>query len=142
MASGSTPSSPPGFWRLTTASLLATLVSGAVLCAQNAQPVPAASPLTMDAALELAMTQNKTIAAARRQQAIDQAGVSVAGERPNPDVLFETSKDTPKEAISLTLPIELGGKRGARISVAKAAVATGEAELAQVIASVRDDVRR
>jgi len=139
MVPGSILNGPP-MRRLTSAWLLAALMSGAALSAQNAQTAPA--PLTMDAALDLAMAQNKTIAAARRQQAVDQAGVGVAGERPNPDFLYESSKDTPKQAVSLTLPIELGGKRGARISVAKAAVATGEAQVAQVIASVRDDVRR
>ncbi len=88
------------------------------------------------------MTANPTIAAARLQRPIDVAGVAVAGDRPNPDVLYEAAKDTPRQAIGATLPIELGGKRLRRIEAAKATVAVGEAGLARVIAEVRLDVRR
>jgi outer membrane protein, heavy metal efflux system len=88
------------------------------------------------------MTANPTIAAARLQKPVDLAGVAVAGERPNPDVTYEAEKETPRQAIGATLPIELGGKRSRRIDVAKATVAVGEAALARVIADVRRDVRR
>ena len=89
-----------------------------------------------------AMAANPTIAAARLQHPIDVAGVAVAGERPNPEVAYEAAKDTPRQAIGATLPIELGGKRQRRIDVAKATVAVGDADLARVIAEVRRDVRR
>jgi cobalt-zinc-cadmium efflux system outer membrane protein len=98
--------------------------------------------LTLSDALARAMTANPTIAAARLQKPVDLAGVAVAGERPNPDVIYEAEKETPRQAIGATLPIELGGKRGRRIDVAKATVAVGEATLARVIADVRRDVRR
>jgi outer membrane protein, heavy metal efflux system len=88
------------------------------------------------------MAANPTIAAARLQKPIDLAGVAVAGERPNPDVTYEAEKETPRQAIGATLPIELGGKRSRRIGVAQATVAVGEATLARVIADVRRDVRR
>ncbi len=88
------------------------------------------------------MTANPTIAAARLQKPIDLAGVAVASERPNPDVTYEAEKETPRQAIAATLPIELGGKRSRRIDVAKATVAVGDATLARVIADVRRDVRR
>lgn len=114
--------------------------AGAVVFAQT--PAPSAAPLTLDAAVQLALAQNKTIAAARLQRPVDLAGVGVAGERPNPDVTYENSRDTPRDSLSLSLPIELGGKRGARIRVAEATVATGEAQLDQTIAGIRDDVRR
>ena len=98
--------------------------------------------LTLDDALAMALANNKTIAAARLQQPVDAAGVDVARERPNPDLTYEASRDTPRQAIGISVPIELGGKRGARTAAAQAAVATGAAELEQVIAGVRDDVRR
>jgi cobalt-zinc-cadmium efflux system outer membrane protein len=108
-----------------------------------AQTAPTATPgLTLEEALSLALANNKTIAAARLQRPVDVAGVDVARERPNPDVLYEAARDTPHQAITASFPLELGGKRGARTAAAEAVVATGEAELHQLIATVRDDVRR
>ena len=43
--------------------------------------------------------------------------------------------------MGLSLPIELGGKRGARTTSAQAAVATGEARVDQIVNGVLDDVR-
>ncbi len=65
-----------------------------------------------------------------------------AGERPNPDLQYEASRETPHQAISAALPIELGGKRQRRVELAQATVAVGDADLARVIADVRRDVRR
>jgi outer membrane protein, heavy metal efflux system len=100
------------------------------------------TPLTLSDAVARALAANPTIAAARLQRPIDVAGVSVAGERPNPDLQYEASRETPHQAISAALPIELGGKRQRRVDVAKATVAVGDADLARVIAEVRRDVRR
>ena len=110
----------------------------------NAQTpaTPAAPALTLSEAMERAVAANPAIAAARLQRPIDVAGIDVAGERPNPDVLYEAEKETPRQAIGGTLPIELGGKRSRRLDVAKATVAVSDAELARVIAGVRRDVRR
>ncbi len=100
------------------------------------------APLTLDDAVAAALANNKTIAAARLQRVVDLAGVDVARERPNPEFGYEAARDVPKQAIGVTFPIELGGKRDARTSAAQAAVATGEAALAQTIAAVADNVRR
>ena len=40
---------------------------------------------------------------------------AVAGERPNPELAYELSKETPRQSITATLPIELGGKRARRL---------------------------
>jgi cobalt-zinc-cadmium efflux system outer membrane protein len=98
--------------------------------------------LTMDAAVAIALTGNKTIVAARLRHPVDLAGVDVAKERPNPELTYEGTRETPRQAIGMQFPIELGGKRGARTTAAQAAVATGDAETNQVIAGVLDDVRR
>ena len=92
--------------------------------------------------MSIALTGNKTIAAAKLRRPVGLAGVDVARERPNPDISYEASRETPKQAIGVTFPLELGGKRGARTSAAEAAVATGDAEIEQVVATVLDDVRR
>ena len=98
--------------------------------------------LSLDAAIQRALASNRTIAAARLARPVTAAGVAVAREVPNPEVAFEAAKDTPKQSIGATFPIELGGKRGARVDVANATVAVSEAELARVIVEVRNDVRR
>jgi cobalt-zinc-cadmium efflux system outer membrane protein len=121
--------------RLATAVIVA--VAGVTAFAQ--QPAP---PLTLDAAIARAMTANPTIAAARLARPVATAGVAVAGERPNPDVGYEASKETPQQAITFALPIELGGKRQRRIDLAQAGVATTDAALARVTTDVRNDVRR
>lgn len=124
------------------AALVATVCAcGSTLAAQTGQSSPPAA-LTLADAMAQAMAANPTISAARLQHPIDVAGVDVAGERPNPDLLYEADKDTPRQAIGATLPIELGGKRQRRVDVAKATVAVGDADLARVIAEVRRDVRR
>ena len=98
--------------------------------------------LTLAAAMERALAANPTIAAARLQWPIDIAGVAVAGERPNPEAVFEWSKETPRQAAGATFPIELGGKRQKRLDLANATVAVNEADVARVIADVRNEVRR
>jgi cobalt-zinc-cadmium efflux system outer membrane protein len=120
-------------------------IGGAVLLLLTAGALPAAaqtSGLTLAQAMERALAANRTIAAARLQRPVDVAAIGVARERPNPEIVFEGSKDTPRQAIGGALPIELGGKRRARIDVATATVAVTDAELARIIAEVRNDVRR
>ncbi len=118
--------------------LLLLIVGAAPALAQGA----GASGLTLAQALERALAANRTIAAARLQRPVDVAAIGLAGERPNPELIYEASKETPRKAVGGALPIELGGKRGARIDVANATVAVSDAELARIIAEVRNDVRR
>ena len=97
---------------------------------QAQSQTPVTGGLSLAGAIERALAGNPSIAAARLQRPIDQAGVGIAGERPNPELAYELSKETPRQAITATLPIELGGKRGRRLDVANATLAVGEAELA------------
>jgi cobalt-zinc-cadmium efflux system outer membrane protein len=102
----------------------------------------AASGLTLPAALSLAMAANRELAAARLQLPIGSANRAVAGERPNPDLLLEVLRETPRQAATLSLPIETAGKRERRMAAAAADAASGEAEVARVTAAVRNRVRR
>jgi cobalt-zinc-cadmium efflux system outer membrane protein len=104
-------------------------------------PAPSA-PLTLDAAIEMALAQNLAIASARARRLVNQAGVDVAGERLNPEGRVEFERETPKQSYSVALPIEMGGKRARRIALAEATVHAGEAELAQTIFQIRNEVRR
>jgi cobalt-zinc-cadmium efflux system outer membrane protein len=102
----------------------------------SAEPSPGAGvPLTLDEALALARA-NPTVTAARLRRAVDQAGIAVAREIPNPEARYERSKETPHDALGLSQLLELGGKRGRRIDLAESVARTGEAELAQTEAEV------
>ncbi len=103
---------------------------------------PPGGSLTLQAALDRALAANPTIAAARLRNPIDVAGLAVARERLNPEAAIELQKETPKQSYGVSLPLELGGKRAKRIAVGEATIRTGEAEVAVVIAQVRNDVRR
>lgn len=106
-----------------------------------AQGSPAGA-LTLQAALDRALAANPAIAAARLRGPIDMAGLAVARERLNPEASIEFQKETPKQSYGFSLPLELGGKRSKRIAVGEATVRAGEAEIALVVAQIRNDVRR
>jgi outer membrane protein, heavy metal efflux system len=113
---------------------------GSLAAAQDAPQ--GVATLTLSGALERAMASNPAIIAARLQRPADLAGVDVAAERPNPEVNYELSKETPRQAIGGSVPIELGGKRDRRIELARATLAVTDAELQRLVAEVRNDVRR
>jgi cobalt-zinc-cadmium efflux system outer membrane protein len=108
--------------------------------ALRAQQAPQA--LTLDAAVERALSSNPTLAAARLARPVATAGLAVAAERPNPEISYEAERETPRQAITTSLPIELGGKRTRRMALAQAGVAASDAEIARTSARVRNDVRR
>jgi outer membrane protein, heavy metal efflux system len=107
--------------------------------ASSPSPSPSVAPISLDEALSLARA-NPAIAAARLRRAVDQAGIDVARERPNPEARYEHTNELPHDAISVAQLIELGGKRGRRVALAEATARTGEAELAQTEAEVTADV--
>jgi outer membrane protein, heavy metal efflux system len=124
--------------RLVFTGVLAVLLAPQPSVAQPSAP----APLTLAAALERAMAANPAILAAQGRRAIGAAGVAVAGERLNPEGRIELDRDTPRQAYTLAVPLELGGKRSRRLAVAEAAVRTTDAEIAQIIAETRNAVRR
>jgi cobalt-zinc-cadmium efflux system outer membrane protein len=128
-------------------AILSILLAAAAASPGSTQEAPAApvapqAPLSLDQAFALAAANDRAIAAARLRRAVDQAGIDVARERPNPEVRYEQSKEAPHESLTAAQPLELGGKRGRRIAVARAVAQTGEAELALTLADVRAQVRR
>jgi cobalt-zinc-cadmium efflux system outer membrane protein len=123
------------------------LITGALAYALSATTgaqtqAPPIGPLTLDAAIQRALSANPTIAAARLRRTMSLAEVQVARERLNPEARVELERETPTRAYSLAVPIEAGGKRARRIAVSEAAVRTSEAEIARTIAEVRASVRR
>jgi len=112
----------------------------AALAGEQAQPAPA-SRLTLQAAFAAAETHNRTLIAARLGRAVDQAGIGVAQERPNPEFAFEAGRDTPHEIFSLNFPLEAGGKRARRIELANATLARTTADIEVQALDVRRQVR-
>lgn len=123
--------------------LLVSLLPAAASAGQAAPASPPAEPdaLTLPQALELARTVNPAILAARLRRGVDEAGLALARERPNPEARYERTNELPHDALSVAQLLEVGGKRGRRIALAEAVARTGEAELAQAEAEVAAEVQ-
>jgi cobalt-zinc-cadmium efflux system outer membrane protein len=81
--------------------------------------------LSLPAAISLAYEQNKTLAVARQEIEAVEATIIQAGARPNPEfsaLLEDTRKSSRTTTYQITQPIELGGKRSARIEAAQRAL--------------------
>jgi len=80
------------------------------------------SPLTLDAAIDLALRANPTLRAAGSEVAAQEAALTQAGALPNPELelLREgQGSDNRTTTATLNIPIELGGKRAARVDAAQ-----------------------
>ena len=80
------------------------------------------SPLTLDAAIELALRANPTLRAAGSEVAAQEGALAQAGALPNPELelLREGDRgDNRTTTATLNIPIELGGKRAARVDAAR-----------------------
>jgi outer membrane protein, heavy metal efflux system len=100
-----------------------------------------APPLSLKSALEMAEQRNLDLAAARERAAFAQAGIQVARQRPNPNLTFSASRDTPHEGFLFEQPLEIGPKRSRRIEVAREEAGVTEAEIAVLERQVRRNVR-
>ena len=112
------------------AAFLAVASCASIAQAQSGAPAATSPPLTLERALALASTTAPAIDAASAGVRAAEAGRIVAGYRPNPTIVAETENITgngqyrglssAETTVGLALPIELGGKRSARIAVAEA----------------------
>jgi cobalt-zinc-cadmium efflux system outer membrane protein len=122
-----------------TVAAVALLMASFTLSAR-ALDLPA---LTLDTALADALANNPELAAVGWNTAIAEGERLQAGLRPNPEVSWDT-EDTRSEkgtnSFKITQPIELGGKRGARIEVAKGAQSAATLEQERQRNRVRADV--
>ncbi|SPS01111.1 TolC family protein [Cupriavidus taiwanensis] len=102
-------------------------------------PAPAA-PLTLDAALALAEAGSFTLSAAGKELDATEGDLMQSRVLPNPE-LAVSMEDTRKASRSTTgqvnLPIELGGKRAARIGLAERGRELAQAELGSTRAELR-----
>lgn len=121
-------------------SLAAIALSAA---AQPARMLEGAGPLTLPVALRMALDANAELSAARNELQAAEASVLQAGVLPNPalEMLVEDRRrETRETTLLFNQPVELGGKRSARLSVAErgkdAAAAEFQAKRAEVRAAV------
>ena len=112
------------------------------LCGISPAPAQQSRRLGLQEALELAEKQNLDLAAARRQRAVALAGIQIAKERPNPTANFTALRDEPHEGLFFDQPIEIGGKRGRRIDVARQEGALTEVEVSTLVRQVRKNTRQ
>ena len=102
-----------------------------------------ASTLTLEQALKTAFAGNPDLAAAQWEIGIAEGDRKQAGLIPNPEVSWEaedTRRDSRTTTMMLSQPIELGGKRGARIDVASRAQDAAGIELENKRNALRADV--
>lgn len=97
---------------------------------------------TLEQVLATALAENPSMVASRLSRGIAQANLQIAGQRPNPDFLYEGARETPHNAFTLALPLETGGKRRKRIDVAGATAQATDAEIAVAEADLRVAARR
>lgn len=109
---------------------------------------PSSSSLSLSEALEKADQNNPQLLAARGNLPISRAGIAIAGATPNPQIGFQygfgsvyTAAGNPQQ-VQLTQTIELGGKRLARLGLAKAQYQLAIVQLDAQRLGVRDQVRR
>lgn len=125
------------------AALMAVSSCASIAQAQTTAPLATSPPLTLDQALALSGAAAPSIEAASAGVRAAQAGRTVAGLRPNPTIVAETENvvgtdeyrgfRSAETTAGLALPIELGGKRSARIAVADAI--GSRAQIAAIVAA-------
>ncbi|BBJ24709.1 TolC family protein [Candidatus Nitrotoga sp. AM1P] len=99
-----------------------------------------AAPLTLKAALELAYGANAALSTAKRELEAVTGSILQAGLRPNPRVEAIIEDPRPENrltALYVNQPLELGGKRPARVAAAERRLDVASAELSAMRAEIR-----
>lgn len=132
---------PPRIRKLITGP--AVLLLSLAVAASALPAMAQAAPLTLERALQSAFAHNPNLAAAQWEIGVAEGDRQQAGLIPNPQVSWE-AEDTRRRSRTTTLmlsqPLELGGKRGARIEVAERAQDAASIELERRRNELRADV--
>jgi cobalt-zinc-cadmium efflux system outer membrane protein len=110
---------------------------------RSAEPLDTTEPqgiLTLDAALALATARSPALSAAHRELDATEGGITQARTIPNPVIGYEmedTRSASRTTTAQVSLPIELGGKRSARIDAAQKARELATAQLRNAEADLR-----
>jgi cobalt-zinc-cadmium efflux system outer membrane protein len=98
------------------------------------------APLTFQSAFDLALASNLDLAAALRSRAVREAEVRTAGQSPNPDLIFESTRDLPHQTLILDIPFE-PWKRSHRLDLAREELQLADVEDAAARQALRRRVR-
>jgi cobalt-zinc-cadmium efflux system outer membrane protein len=98
------------------------------------------APLSFASAFDLALASNLDLAAALRSRAVRAAEVRTAGQSPNPDLVFETTRDVPHQTLILDIPFE-PWKRSHRLDLANEELQLADVEDAAARQALRRRVR-
>lgn len=120
------------------------LRSASINGASNSQRLREDSgPLTLGAAIALALQANPQLSGAKHELQAVEATVLQAGARPNPTLEFgveDTRRDTRETTIQVSQLIELGSKRLRRLEAAELSRSVADADLRARIAETRFNV--
>ena len=108
---------------------------------QTPTPTPATNGLTFEQTYDLAERDNLMVNAVRRRRAVADAEILIAGLRPNPDFITAYTRAEPRMQYSFSQLVELGGKRGRRIDVAKNELRLTELDVDAALRTLRHDMR-
>lgn len=124
------------------------IIVDCLVCSSISLPVFAQTAkvltLNLDTAINQAQANNPQLLAAQRSINVARSGATIAGTTLNPrlsiDIPFGQAET--KHTISLEQPIELGGKRGARLAVAKVQIQQAQLQLDLLRSQIRSQVRQ
>ena len=132
---------PPVFSQVAQASSTGSLYSqSAPSGAVNARVQEPAGLLTLRNAVAMALQANPGLSSALREQEATEGAVVQAGAWPNPTLGFQLEdlrRDNRSTTLQLSQPIELGGKRSARVTAAERARDQAGSALAARRAEIR-----
>jgi cobalt-zinc-cadmium efflux system outer membrane protein len=111
---------------------------------QTTPPAPTASSadgLSFEQVFEHAARDNAHVRAVRARRAVAEAGVRIAGERPNPEFNAAYTRSEPRLNLTVTQPIEIGGQRARRIEVARNELRLTDLDVDAALRDLRHDLR-
>jgi len=130
-----------GRWLSTLLLVTSACLSARAQTSPTPSPTPPATGLTFEDIYERAERDNLLIRAVRLRRAVAEAEIIIAGERPNPDFISAYTRTEPRLNTFLSQLVELGGKRGRRIDVARNELELTGLELDAALRTLRHDVR-
>ncbi len=130
-------------FKLHTKKVTACYMAVAFVLALGAGQSFAAASVTLDEAVSLALQNNPSLQASSRAIGISEGERRQAGLIPNPELSWEmedTRSSTRTTTVQISQPIELGGKRAARIELAERGMSSTAIEQEQVRNELRAGV--
>jgi cobalt-zinc-cadmium efflux system outer membrane protein len=112
---------PPAYSQTQSQTAAGPLSSSSRPAARTLEP---AGPLTLRSAVAMVLQSNPSLSAASREQEATEGAIVQAGAWPNPVLgaqLEDLRRDNRTTTLQLSQPIELGGKRAARVTAAERA---------------------